>query len=203
MAERIFTPREVWLNGFYLLIINLEERSDEHSRSALEAVQSYPLFDGWYLERDKEPQEQPRVKNAGGDLGNHRYGVLTLPNGKKVPCGCFIYHQEYEPDWLEFFIPLAALDKIYPTGSFPFGVSQGYTDWEREVDLSLFELARHIYSQVPFPAGLIGFEPRVDDMEKIYYSGVSGIPPENMWNGYLWAGENGLEWRPPEKAPRY
>lgn len=203
MPEHIFTPREAWLNGFYLLIIDLEERSDDHSRAALEAVQSYPLLDGWYLEREKEPHEQPRVQNAGGDLRNHRYGVFALPNGKKVPCGCFIYHQEYEPDWLEFFIPLAALDKIYPTGSFPFGVSQGYTDWEREVDLALFEMARHIYSQVPFPAGIIGFEPRVDDLETIYYSGVSGIPPENLWNGYLWAGKNGLEWHPPKNTPRY
>jgi hypothetical protein len=203
LPERLFTPREAWSNGFYLLIIDLEERSDDHSRAALEAVQSYPLLDAWYLERDKEPFEQPRVKNAGGGLRDHRYGVLTLPNGKKVPCGCFIYHQEYEPDWLEFYIPLAALDKIYPTGAFPFGQSQGYTDWEREVDLALFEVARHIYSQIPFPAGIIGFELRVDDMEEIYRSGVTGVPPEGLWNGYVWAGENGLEWHPPQQAPRY
>jgi hypothetical protein len=203
LPERIFTPRECWLNGFYLLIIVLKDGSDDHCRATLETVQSYPLLDGWYLERDKEPHEQPRVKNAGGDIGEHRYGVFTLPNGKKVPCGCFIFHTDYEPDWLKFYIPLAALDKIYPTGAFPFGASQGYTDWEREVDLALFEVARHIYSRVPFPAGIIGFEPRVADLETIYYSAVSGIPPETLWNGYLWAGENGLEWHPPQQAPRY
>jgi len=203
LPERIFTPRECWLNGFYLLIIDLEDTSDDHSRAALETVQSYPLLDGWYLERDKEPHEQPRVKNAGGEIGEHRYGVFTLPNGKKVPCGCFIFHTDYEPDWLKFYIPLAALDKIYPTGAFPFGASQGYTDWEREVDLALFEVARHVYSRVPFPAGIIGFEPHVGDLETIYYSAVSGIPPEKLWNGYLWAGKNGLEWRPPHQAPRY
>lgn len=203
MPERIFTPRECWLNGFYHLIIVLEDGSDGHSRTILETVQSYPLLDGWYLERDKEPHEQPRVKNAGGDVGEHRYGVFTLPNGKKVPCGCFIFHTDYEPAWLKFYIPLAALDKIYPTGAFPFGASQGYTDWEREVDLALFEVARHVYSRVPFRAGIIGFEPRVADLEAIYYSAVSGIPPETLWNGYLWVGENGLEWHPPDHAPRY
>lgn len=129
--------------------------------------------------------------------------MLTLPNGKKVPCGCFIFHTDYEPDWLKFYIPLAALDKIYPTGAFPFGASQGYTDWEREVDLALFEIARHVYSRVPFTAGVIGFEPRAADLQTIYNSAVSGIPPEKLWNGYLWAGENGLEWHPPEQAPRY
>ena len=203
MPDRIFTPREAWLNGFYLLIIDLEERSDDHSRAALEAAQSYPQLDGWYMEREKEPHEQPRVKNSGGDLGDHRYGVFTLPNEKKVPCGCFVFHTTYEPDWLKFYIPLAALDKIYPTGAFPFGASDGYTGWEREVDQAMFELARHIFSRVRFPAGIIGFEPRVPDLETIYYSGVSGIRPENLWNGYLWAGENGLEWHPPQQAPRY
>jgi hypothetical protein len=200
LPERIFTP-EAWLNGFYLLIVNLEERSDDHSRVALEAVQSYPLLDAWYLEREKEPYEQPRVQNAGGALSEHRYGVLTLPTGNKVPCGCFVFHTDYEPDWLKFYIPLAALDKIYPTGAFPFGISQGYTDWEREVDLVLFEVARHVYHQVRFPAGMI--EPRVDDLETIYHSGVSGIPPEDLRNGYIWAGENGLEWHPPKTPPRY
>ncbi|HET9839462.1 MAG TPA: hypothetical protein VFR84_14620 [Candidatus Angelobacter sp.] len=203
MPERIFTPRDSWSNGFYLLIINLEQRSDDHSRSALEAVQTYPQLDGWYMEREKEPYEQPRVKNAGGDLRNHRYGVFTLPNGKKVPCGCFVFHTDYEPDWLEFYIPLAALDKIYPTGAFPFGVSQGYTDWEREVDSALFELARHIHQYLPFPAGIIGFEPRVDDMQEIYSSAVTGVPPHDLRNGYVWSGENGLEWHPPAQPPRY
>lgn len=203
MPERIFTPREAWLNGFYLLIINLEQGSDDRSRAALEAVQSYPLLDGWYMERDKEPQDQPRVKNAGGDLNNHRYGVLTFPNGKEVPCGCFVFHTGYEPDWLKFYIPLAALDKIYPTGAFPFGGSEGYTEWEREVDLALFEIARHLYQRMTFPAGIIGFEPRVSDLETIYYSSIAGIQPEKLWNGYIWAGPEGLEWHPPQQAPRY
>ena len=203
MPERVFTPREVWLNGFYLLIIDLEQRSDDHSRSALEVVQTYPLLDGWYMEREKEPHEQPRVKNAGGVLSEHRYGVFTLPNGKKVPCGCFVFHTDYAPDWLEFYLPLAALDKIYPTGAFPFGASEGYTDWEREVDQALFDVARHIHNQLSFPAGVIGFEPQADDLETIYHSAVAGIRPEKLRNGYIWAGENGLEWHPPEWAPRY
>jgi hypothetical protein len=202
LPEKIFTAPNAWLNGFYQLIINLEQRSDENSRDALIALKSCPLLDAWYLERDKEPQDQPRV-NAGGDIRDHRFGVLSLSIGKKVPCGCYIYHQDYPPDWLEFFIPLASLDKIYPTGSFPFGVSQGYTDWEREVDSALVEVARHLYSQVPFPAGIIGFEPRLDDMEAIYQSSLTQIRPEGLWNGFLWAGKEGLEWHPPAQAPRY
>lgn len=203
MPERIFTPSDVWTGGFYQLVVDLEERSDDHSRAALEALQSYPRLDGWYLERDKEPHAQPRVQNAGGDLRNHRYGIFTLPNGKNVPCGCFIFHTDYAPDWLEFYIPLTALDKIYSTGAFPFGESQGYTDWEREVDRALFDLARHLYLQARFPAGLIGFEPDLRDMEAIYFGSIGGVPPEGLWNGYVWAGPNGLEWRPPERAPRY
>jgi hypothetical protein len=203
LVEKIFTAQDAWLNGFYKLIIDLEERSDERCRAALEALKTYPPLDAWYLDRDKEPYEQPRV-SAEGEVRNHRYGVLTLPNGKKVPCGCFIFRTDYyEPDWLEFYIPQASLDAIYPTGAFPFGPSQGYTDWEREVDAAFFEVARHLYQHVRFPDGLIGFEPLVDDMDHLFWAAIAGIQPEDSCNGYLWAGENGLEWHPPRQAPRY
>ncbi|MGC2695002.1 MAG: hypothetical protein WA738_04350 [Candidatus Angelobacter sp.] len=201
MADLIFTPPDAWANGFYTLAIDLNERSDEHSRAALVSLLSYPALDGWYLNRNKEPYEQPRV-DASGPVENHRYGVLTLPNGKKVPCGCYIFHtQQVEPDWLELFIPLAAIDKIYPTGGFPFGPSQGYTAWQQEIDLALVEVARHVYRQVPFAAGMIDFEPDLDDMEYLFWNAVAQIPPENLRSGFLWAGANGLEWHPPKVRP--
>lgn len=203
MVEKIFTAENAWRNGFYTLVIDLEKHSDERCRAALQALKAYPLLDAWYRERNQEPHEQPRM-NAEGDLQEHRYGVLTLPTGTKVPCGCFIFRTDYyEPDWLEFYIPQAALDAIYPTGAFPFAPSHGYTDWEREVDGALIEVARHLYQHVRFPDGLIGFEPLVDDMDYLYWSAVSAIQPRNIRNGYLWAGAEGLEWHPPEQPPRY
>lgn len=196
MAEPIFTAPNAWLDGYYMLAINLEQRSDEHSRAAMTALLSYPQLNAWYSNRDKEPQEQHRV-DASGPVEGHHFGVLTLPNGQKIPCGCFIFHLEYEPDWLEFFIPLASIDKIYPTGGYPFGPPQGYTDWQREIDLALVGVARHIYRHVPFPAGLIGFELDIDEMEQVYWNSVAELRPENLKTGLLWAGENGLEWHPP------
>lgn len=157
MGEPIFTVPDAWLNGFYTLAINLVERSDEHSQAAMAALLSYPKLEGWYLKRDKEPEDQPRV-DASGPVKSHRFGVFTLLNGKRVPCGCYIFHLEHEPDWLEFFVPLASIDKIYPTGGYPFGPPQGYTRWQQEIDLAMVEVARHIYKHVSFPSGLIGFE---------------------------------------------
>jgi len=197
LPEPIFTAPEAWLGGFYEMAINLEQRSDEHSRAAMAALLSYPKLDAWYLDRDKEPQDQSRV-DASGPVETHRFGVLTLPNGNKLPCGCYIFHLEYEPDWLEVFIPLGSIDKFYPTEGFPFNSSvSGYSKWMQEVDLALVGVARHIYAHVPFPSGLIGFELDVDDMEYVYWNSVAGLPPEDQHNGYLWAGKNGLEWHPP------
>jgi hypothetical protein len=211
VAQEIFTAPYAWANGFYMLALDLEEhsndrsdehsnvRSDERSHAALSALSSYPLLDGWYLDRGKEPQEQPRVDaRAPVPVEDHRYGVLTLPNGKRVPCGCYVFHTGGGPHWLEFYIPLAALDKIYPTGGFPWGPSQGYTAWEQEVDLALVEVARHIYRQVRFPAGLIGHEILYDDMDHVYWAAVAGLPPENLRYGFLWSGASSLEWHPPQ-----
>jgi hypothetical protein len=201
VAQEIFTAPYAWANGFYTLAIDLEERSDEHSHAALNALSSYPLLDGWYLDRDKEPQEQPRLdasRPVPVPVEDHRYGVLTLPNGNKVPCGCFVFHTQGGPDWLEFYIPLAALDKIYPTEGFPWGPLQGYTAWEQEVDLALVEVARHIYQQVRFPAGLIGHEILYDDMGYVFWAAVAGLPPEKLRYGFLWSGASGLEWHPPQ-----
>jgi hypothetical protein len=200
VAEPFFTARDAWLNGFYKLAIDLTERSDEHSRAALNALLSYPRLDGWYMNRDIEPHEQPRVA-ANGPVRDHHFGVLTLPNGKKLPCGCYIFHTGQEPDWLEFFIPLASIDNIYPTGAFPFGPSQGYTEWEQEIDLALVEVARHLHKHVPFPAGLIGFEVDLNEMEYVYWSAVAEVVPEKLRYGFLWAGADGLEWHPPGEKP--
>lgn len=196
MAEPIFTTPSAWAGGYHMLAINLDQRSDDRSRAAMAALLSYPQLDAWYLDRNQEPGEQARV-DASGAVEDHRFGVLTLPNGKKLACGCYIFHLEYEPDWLEFFIPLASIEKIYPTGGYPFGPPQGYADWQREMDRALVDVARHIYQSVPFQAALIGFELDLDEMEQVYWDAIAELPPQNLHNGYLWAGANGLEWHPP------
>jgi hypothetical protein len=197
LDEPIFTAPEAWIGGFYELAINLEQRSDEHSRAAMAALLSYPKLDGLYLERNKEPQDQPRV-DASGRVEDHHFGVLTLPNGGKLPFGCYIFHLEYEPDWLEVFIPLGSINKFYPTEGYPFNPTmQVYMKWQQEIDLALVDAARHIYRHVSFPSGLIGFELDVDEMEQLYWDSVAELPPDNLHRGYLWAGKNGLEWHPP------
>lgn len=197
MAEPIFTLPDAWLGGFYTLAINLGERSDEHSRDALNALPSYPLLNGWYKDRSREPHEQPRVAQSEA-IESQYLGVLTPPNGNKLACGCFVFHMEYEPDWLEFFLPLGSIARFYATGSFPFGESAGYTDWQKEIDLALVEVARHLYRHIPFRAGLIDFEPDVSDLDELYWSSVADLPPEKPRYGLLWSGAAGLEWRPPK-----
>ena len=119
-------------------------------------------------DRNREPHEQPRVVQSEA-IKDHHLGVLSLPNGNKLACRCFVFHMEYEPDWLEFFLPLGSIGRFYSTGGFPFGPSAGYTDWQREIDLALVEVARHLYRQVPFRAGLIDFEVDVNDLEELYW----------------------------------
>jgi hypothetical protein len=109
-----------------------------------------------------------------------------------------VFHAEHEPDWLEFFLPLGSVNRFYQTGGFPFGPSVGYQDWQREIDLALVEVARHLYRQVPFPDALIDFEPDLSDFDDLYSSALAGLPPEKPRYGLLWSGPGGLEWHPPQ-----
>lgn len=197
MAEPIFTLPDAWLGGFYTLAINLGERSDEHSWDALNALPSYPLLKGWYKDRSREPHEQPRVVQSEA-IEDQYLGVLTLPNGNRLACGCFVFHSKHEPDWLEFFLPLGSIGRLYAIGSFPFGGSAGYTDWRKEIDLALVDVATHLYQHIPFRAGLIDFEPDVNDLDELYWSSVAELPPEKPRYGLLWSGAAGLEWHPPK-----
>ncbi len=191
-----FTPRNVWYGGFYELAIELGKPSDERLFEALKALWRSPSLQGCYLENDIEPSEQEQVLPSLELLNRmHIYGLARLPDGKQVACGSCIIREDDGSDWLDFYLPTAALGKVYDIDGYPVDKAGfAHRDWQFLVDEWLKDIGEHIFSIVPFNLGLIGFEVSggayaADILE-------TGIPTERHI-GYLWSEGELLKWYPP------
>ncbi len=190
-----FSNPNTWFGGYYELALELGERSDERLLNPLAALWSHPSLEGCYLERDKESHEQERVVVSPGLLERtHLQGLAQLPDGRKVACGSCVIREDEGIDWLDFYLPMGALEAVYDVGGYPFDeAGVAHKEWQIPVDGWLKEIGNHIFSTVPFRLGLVGFE-----VSGIAYSQQiekDGIPSERCI-AYLWNDKGKLEWHP-------
>jgi len=195
-----FTSPETWRGGFYEIEFELGAPSDERLALALKTLWSQPALEGCYLSREKEPHAQVRVESQQCPTEGHLYGLASLPNGAKAACGTYVCKLQNEigvrsRDLLAFYIPLGALGRTYPVGSYPFADWDQAASWRVPLDEWLVELGRSVFVRVPFDLALIGFE--------VDFPNVSGeivrqreIPAERF-DGYLLQVGERLEWHPP------
>jgi hypothetical protein len=181
-----FTNDETWLGGYYELAIEIGARSDEHLLDALIAIWTHPTLEGCYLDRQKEPSDQPRIKPSADFLSiMHHQGIALLPNGCRIAWGtCLIREEDEGPDWLDFYLPMGILNGAYDIGSYPFDDPGSKPEhWQPSVDEWLAELGEYVYSITPFQLGLIGFE----ISGEVYSTQINdnGIPAQRDF-GYLW-----------------
>src|SRR5262245_40410376 len=184
MGDRLFTAEDAWYGGFYELALEVGPRSDERLLAALTALWLNPDLDGCYLDRSREPADQPRSSDFCLETGSHSLGVASLPNGRRVVCGSCLVRADEGPDWLCFYLPMDSLGTAYPVGGFPFGTEDHWTGpWRYEVEDWLARIGMWIARSVSFRLGLIGHEVS----GHVYASEIAsnGIPDER-YIGYLW-----------------
>jgi len=190
-------PKTNWFGGFYELAIELGKSSDQRLFGALNALWHHPSLEGCYLNNDIEPNQQERFSPISKFLERmHLYGLAQLPNTKKVACGSCLIREDEGSDWLDFYLPTAALSDTIRLGGFPFdNIDFVYHEWQVPLDEWLKDIATHIYAEVPFKLGLIGFEVSGE----VYAADISekGLPNERPI-GYLWAESTDLKWYPPK-----
>jgi hypothetical protein len=193
----IFTAPGAWSGGFYTLALEYE-LFDLHTDDAVRRLWQHPALEGCYASRDQEPEDQPRIPAEFNDPRTHLYGVATLPGGAKVPCGCLLWLFGEHPDWIELYIPMAALEKVYPTGAFPYEGPAGEA-WQQEVDDWFAVIARHVYRGYPFQMAAIGFEVNTPDLSaaKVRSEGMKAFGVSS----YLLPSEKGLAWHPVSRKP--
>lgn len=192
MGERLFTADDAWAGGFYELALEVGPRSDDRLGAALSALWGHPDLDGCYLDRVREPGDQPRIPPNRLEDGSHLLGIARLPNGSRVTCGtCLIREVNDGPDWLDFYLPMGSLAAAYPCGGFPFGTeAECSRPWRFEVEDWLAGIGQWVGRSASFRMGLIGFE--VSGQAYAADIAAGGIPAERSV-GYLWPAG-----RPPE-----
>ena len=194
-SDKIFTDNDAWTGGFYELGIEVGGRDDARLEVALKAIWQARVLEGCWLDRTTEPVSSSRVApNFSSAKEGHLYGIATLPNFTRVGCATCVVREELL-DWLNFYIPMGALETAYPARGFPFG-SADSTQWRQELDHWFVELARKVFTAVPYKLALIGHEisgeAYSDEISK------NGLPSER-WIGYLCETQGRLEWHPPSK----
>src|SRR5262249_40521689 len=147
-TDQFITPVS-WTGGHYELVIDLGKRSDIRAANALHELWSHPLLDGCFLSKVLPPSNQERV-NPQEHLEDRLYGVATLPNKMKSPCGSILLRFDDGSDWLGVFLPLESLSRAYSIGSFPFTEKGGYFQWQQEIDDWFRGIASRVFDVVSF-----------------------------------------------------
>lgn len=193
-------PADTWTGGCFELAIRLPDLSDDSAGLALSALWSNDALNGCYLRNDTGFSEQSRLAPSGVPLNAKCYGSAALPGGKLCLCGSYLNRYRYddeESDWLEFFLPVGALEKTYPTAGYPFGDidAREESGWLAELHSWLAGIAGRVFQEVRFPLGFTGWE--------VAYLELAA-DPEALLNGeradgiLLAVGEK-LHWHPPTR----
>jgi hypothetical protein len=176
-----------WVGGFYELALELGPADDERLEAAISAVCTHTGAVGWYAVGDRRPVAAERLPCTWESIARHGQlrGTVQLPRGEQVVCGLVVVREEggsYEPDWLDFYIPLGALGRIDSrVGGYPFGDFAESLQWRRPFDDWLADLGRRVYEEVPFRLGLIG----VEVSGQMYSDGLASGVPTSRGNGLL------------------
>ncbi|WP_234360321.1 hypothetical protein [Streptomyces sp. DSM 15324] len=174
-----FRDQTNWSGGYYELAMEVGSSDDAQLQAVLSALWSAADVHGCFGRRDREPEEQDAVPCTVGSLAEfgHLHGQVRLPTDQLVVCGCVAIRGGDEcGDWLDFYVPLGALDHAglaYWDGQ-PFFRSNVMDDWLAAIGTETFKSAS-------FSLGVIGFE--VSGCTDA--STLAGEMPQTRGIGYL------------------
>ncbi|WP_225824011.1 hypothetical protein [Streptomyces naphthomycinicus] len=151
-----FRDQSNWSDGYYELAIEVGSSDDAQIQAVLSALWSAADVHGCFGRRDREPEEQDPVPCTVGSLTEfgHLRGQVRLPTGQLVVRGCVaIRSSDESSDWLDFYVPVGALDQAglaYWDGR-PFFRSEVMDEW-------LAAIGAEVFKSASFSLGAIGFE---------------------------------------------
>jgi hypothetical protein len=181
-----FTHEDSWTGGFYELAIDVGSMEDAAVLAILQALWSYPGLEGCYLERGREPADQLRLDVTSALLTYaHLQGIAQFPDGNRLPCGTYLLRDLSGTNWVDFYIPAGALERVYDLGGYPFSVQDAHTrqQWQQPLDLWFAELGQYIFDKRAYQFAAIGHEVAAEvEAAQIAHAGI----PERRWMGYLW-----------------
>lgn len=227
--DEVFTAEDAWTHTHYELFIELGPRDDERLVRALNAVWQCAALYGPFADKEHEPRDQARADPAallaeeGPRFPGRSYGIATLPGGEHVACGTWAWRvrpgkpgarDEEGTDWLDFYVPLGSLFRVWPEAMpYPFLASDEeaaqHAEWQERLETFLAEVGRHLFAVVGFRFAIIGHELEILDEDFARWQRWETALPTDRWQGVLVPRNNELTWHPPtrrggwvlEKAP--
>lgn len=150
---------ENWTGGWYGLAIEVGPHHHERLGALRGALWTHAGVRGCYAVESHEPLRHVAVAlptQGGGTV----VGTVRLPTGPEVVCGCeSAPGSGGRPDWLDFGIPLGALERADPrVGGYPFDAHGASSRWRRPIDGWLAGLALEVFPESPFRLALVGFD---------------------------------------------
>ena len=183
----MFTPDDVWHGGFFELSIELGDRCDDRINTAVQTIWENPKLTGCFVDRTINPDSQKPAKPplVTEDDWCHVYGIADFDGSeKRLACGSCVVRETDGPDWLDFYFPMGALERLFSVGGFPFQDQNEPVPWLPCVENWLAELGLWLSSRIPMRMGLIGFEcSGSTDLKTMIQE--QGIPSER-WIGYIY-----------------
>jgi hypothetical protein len=189
-----FSATDLWAGGHYELAMSFGARSGALGVKALARLWTHPLLEGCYLRKDQPFSTQSRVSTEG-HLEGTLYGIARLENGAILPCASLFISLGNDGDWLQLYLPLGALGRVFAVGGYPFEQSTTYPEWRQKIDLWLGQVAKYVFEQVQFEIAVLGFEVEFSKISVNQIS-ASGIPVPRQ-DGFLLPTGKGIQWHPP------
>jgi hypothetical protein len=171
---------ENWNGGFYELAIEVGRTDDAQLGRVLDSVWRHAGIEGCFRRLPLPPEAVPLAPESLERCG-HLNGIVRLPSGSRLVCGVCAVGGEDVPDWLDFYLPMAALSITDPrVGGFPFGDDGGpqSLSWRRPIDDWLVDVAQRVYSDVAYRLALVGFETSGKTYAEVLERGVPDIREE-------------------------
>ena len=153
-----------WDGGFYELTIELGARDDTRLDRALRSLWRAAEIEGCFAlaSSNSATNHVPvDLSLASLERSGHLRGTIQPTGFGRVVAGTVTVRFDGAEDWLDLYVPMAALAASDPrVGSFPFGPDgeNRSLSWRRSIDEWFAQVGKSVFADVPFKRAAIGLE---------------------------------------------
>jgi hypothetical protein len=171
---------ENWRGGFYELSIELGRRGDARLDAPIRACWADPALEGCWASKVVD-RSQPRVEPSIESQEGHTelVGIASIPGFGSTLCCSYAFHFESGEDWLEFCLPLGAMEAVDPRAlslwewsldaaaiAIPRKRRSAPYLWRKPIDDFLVDIAARVARAAAFELAVIGFEVPTPELER-------------------------------------
>jgi len=196
--KSLFTRPDAWTGGNIDALMYFGRVSADRAVAVARALWSYPMLDGPYQLRDREPEDQSHCEFSAAEDGGwpQSVGVLTHFDGSR---SSFVHTTIRDDDglWVYAGPTLGGLPPEWKIGAYP--IEDGApTLWLEPLLRELRALTDHVHQRCPILAAAYGWLD-LSDLDTIL-NAIAGVVPEERWTGLAIWRDSGFDYYPPTSS---